>query len=144
MSFSTLNPNQKSEINVTPLIDVLLVLLIIFMVIVPLTPTGLRAVVPQPPLKAVTLPPPEDTVILHIYSGANGGATRYSINRQAVAKPEVVSRLTNIFATRQERVMFVKGDPGLQFSSIAEAIGLGHQAMATEIGVLTPKSESAD
>ncbi len=140
MSFSTLNSNQKSEINVTPLIDVLLVLLIIFMIIVPLTPTGLRAVVPQPPLKAATLPPPEDAVVLQVHSGANGGAASYSINRQVVAKPEIVSRLTTIFATRQERVMFVKGDPGLQFSSIAEAIGLGHQAMVTDIGVLTLKS----
>jgi biopolymer transport protein ExbD len=145
MSFSTGNSSQTSEINVTPLIDVLLVLLIIFMVLVPLTPIGLRAIAPQPaPKSSVPPPTPPETIVLQVHAGLNGGAPSYSINEQTVAKADLVRRLTAIFATRQERVMFVKGDPDLQFSSIAEVIGFGHQAMVTDIGVLTPKAEKGE
>jgi biopolymer transport protein TolR len=145
MSFSTGSSNQTSEINVTPLIDVLLVLLIIFMVLVPLTPIGLKALAPQPAPKSVAPPPDEPkTIVVQVHAGANGGAPSYTINQQAVAKEDLVSRLRAIFVNRQERVMFVKGDPELEFSSVAEVIGFGHQAMVTDIGVLTPRMEKTE
>jgi biopolymer transport protein TolR len=139
MSFSTGNSNQTSEINVTPLIDVLLVLLIIFMVLVPQASTGLRALSPQPAVQAE--PQPADPIVLQVHAGVGGALPSYSINQQPVAREAVVARLTAIFALRQQRVMFVKGDPGLEFNSVAEAIALGHQATASDIGILTPKAE---
>src|SRR6185312_3273116 len=143
MSFSTAGSSQTSEINVTPLIDVLLVLLIIFMVIVPLTPTGLTALAPQPAPKS-TAPPPEDPIILQVHSGMNGEAPSYTINQHPVAKADLVSRLTAIMAVRQQKVMFLKGDPGLSFNVMAEAISLSHRGSATDIGVLTSKAEKGE
>jgi biopolymer transport protein ExbD/biopolymer transport protein TolR len=126
-----------SEINVTPLIDVLLVLLIIFMVIVPIVPKGLEALVPQPP-KNKTPPPDNDRTIVVQVLGTNA-ATAYKINDDSFAKSSLEAKLAEIFATRQEKVMFVKGDPEMDYGKIAEVIDFGHQAGVDNIGIITPR-----
>jgi biopolymer transport protein TolR len=131
-----------SDINVTPLIDVLLVLIIIFMVIQPTTPRGLEALVPQPP-KPNAPPPPENdrTIVVQVEPGG-GGVPIYKINDQQFQKADIAPELTKIFSTRQEKVMFVKGDKTMDFGAIAEVIGFGKSADVTNVGIITPQVEA--
>ena len=131
----------SSDINVTPLIDVLLVLIIIFMVIQPQNPKGLEALVPQPPKDQKQPPPDNDrTIVLQVINA--GGVPTYKINDQAFAKSDVTSELTKIFSIRAEKVMFIKGDKDLSFGPVAEAIGFGKAADVTNIGIITPQVEA--
>ena len=130
-----------SDINVTPLIDVLLVLLIIFMVIVPVTPKGLDTLVPQPPKDHKDQPENDRTIVVQVLSNG-AGAPSYKINQDDFAKAALEPKLAEIFSTRQEKVMFVKGDKDLDFSKVAEVIDFGHQAGVDNIGLITPRVEA--
>jgi len=128
----------KSDINMTPMIDVLLVLIIIFMVITPLTPKGLEALVPQPP------PPGQKqslsdqrTVVIVIDANHN-----MMINAEPTTEATMGDRLTEIFKTRAERVVFVKGDPSIDFQYVAKAIDIAHGAGIDKVGLMTAKVEA--
>jgi len=128
----------KSEINMTPMIDVLLVLIIIFMVITPLTPKGLEALVPQPPPpNAKPNQSDQRTVVIVIDKDHN-----MQINSEGVLEANLQTRLEEIFKTRAERVVFVKGDPSLEFRWVAKAIDIAHGAGIDRVGLMTAKVEA--
>lgn len=127
------------DINVTPMIDVLLVLLIIFMVIVPVTPKGLDALVPQPPKNPQQQQQPNDRTIVVQVLYRPGNTPTYKINETDVQKAELLPKLTDIYANRAERVMFVKGDDDIDFRYVAEVIDIGRAANVDHIGLMTPK-----
>jgi len=127
----------SSEINVTPMIDILLVLLIIFMVIVPVTPKGLAALAPHPPKGDPERDPGRAIVVQLLHSP--GQALAYKINEADFAKSELLPKLTAIYANRAERVMFVKADDGIEFRYVAEVIDIGRAANVDHIGLMTPK-----
>ena len=116
----------------TPMIDILLVLLIIFMVITPLAPVGLQASIPQD--GPVTAAPPQPPLVVQVQ--ANGMTL---VNSQAVPIAELSTKLLAIFHGRPGSVMFVDGAAGLSYGEVAHVIDIAKGAGISTVGLL-PKS----
>jgi biopolymer transport protein TolR len=124
-----------ADINIVPLIDVLLVLLIIFMVITPLTPTGLNAQIPQPATDRSS----EVAVVVQV--AANG---ILKINGEESSWDGLGARMRTIFAHRADKDAFVTGEKGVAFSEVARAIDVMTSAGIQHVGLLTRSMQASE
>ena len=135
MSVGGSNRGIVSEMNVVPLIDVLLVLLVIFMII-PHHQTGLRAEIPQPATDSAPPKTEPDIIVIQVLDGGS-----LKINQQPVTWDSLRSRLDEIFSRRADHTAFVSGDSGIEFQVVAKVIDVMDAAGISSVGLLTPQME---
>jgi biopolymer transport protein TolR len=117
----------NAQMNVTPLVDVLLVLLIIFMIAPRNDPHGLETQLPQDSLKEQPTKPPDTAIVLQVLRGS-GNESLLRINREDVAWPDLAARLRGIYKLRASKIMFIHGDQDVEFGQIARAIDAAREA----------------
>jgi biopolymer transport protein TolR len=128
-----------AEMNVVPLIDILLVLLIIFMAISPTISMGLNALVPQPapPNQQADIQREQQTIVVQVF-----GDGKLKINEENATWDGLAARLDQIFKMRAQKIAFVKGDDTVYFGDVARAIDIMREAGIEKVGLLTPRMES--
>jgi biopolymer transport protein TolR len=135
MAFSISNSTQQSEINVTPLIDVLLVLLIIFMVIVPVTPRGLESRVPQESKASAPVVGPVSLRVLAGDAARLDAKVSYEVDGRVVDRAQLQDALLASLRVRAERSVYVSASPELSYREVVAAVGAAKAAGANTIGL---------
>ena len=139
MSMMLGSKGVHAEINVTPLIDVLLTLIITFLVAMPAHPYGEEALAPHPgdPKNAA---PVERTIVVQVIdSGAR--VPKVQINYEDVSWDQLQARLQDIYKMRAEKVLFVRADKDIDWDFAAQVVGIAHNAGIGKVGLMTPKLE---
>jgi biopolymer transport protein ExbD len=127
--------------NVTPLIDVLLVLLIIFMVLV--HHRGEQVEIPQFNSSTIQLPGPDGVIVVELYDGGEGKPPAVRINRKEVGWNKLDSALREIYEKRKNKVVFLKGDPEIDYQYVAEAVDIAHHAGVDRVGLMGQETRFA-
>ena len=144
MAFSTNGSSRgdglSSEINVTPLIDVLLVMLIIFMVIVPVVPRGLSSPIPSTSPASVADEASDHPILVRVFGDRL--ATRYVVDGAGLSRADISPRLVALLSKMSVRQVLVQADPNLDFATVVDLIDAGKAAGAESIGLVTPATEN--
>jgi biopolymer transport protein ExbD len=122
-----------NDINVTPMIDVLLVLLIIFMMVIPMSRKAIDLQLPDPTPDNTPSGPPPSQIVLEVLPG-----NTFKINTQPVAKADLARRLKEIYDPRPDKIIFIKGDPTVKYSDVISAMDVARGA-GVKIIATTPK-----
>jgi biopolymer transport protein ExbD len=126
------------SINVTPLIDVLLTLIIVFMVVVSMDQErGEVAQIPQPDQKQTAAQTQSRAIVIQVVWTTKDQAPTLKINRDDVRWEDLDTKLTQIYLTRAEKVAFVRGDADVDFQYVADVIDVAHHAGVQRVGLLT-------
>jgi biopolymer transport protein ExbD len=135
MAMSGGNPGSglSNEINVTPMIDVLLVLLIIFMMVIPMSRKAIDLQLPDPTPDNTNSGPPPSQIVLEVLPGGT-----FRINTQPVAKADLAKKLKEIYDPRPDKIIFVKGDPTVKYSDVIAAMDAARGA-GVKVIAATPK-----
>ena len=129
---------SRAQINVTPLIDVLLTLIVMFMLVVSMDKTYQeKAQIPQPDQKPAPTQPEARTIVIQVLWTAKDQAPSVKINQDDVPWQELENRLARIYLTRVEKVAFVRGDADVDFQYVADVIDQAHHAGVQRIGLMT-------
>ena len=131
MAFSTGSSSRSANINVTPLIDVLLVLLIIFMVIVPTRQRGMESSIPQGKATGAQLPPVTVQVVHH----SPTAAAQYLVDHHVVPSENLQPLLQSMFAIRQDHTLIVQADRDLSYQQVAAVVSVGRLAGAGQVSL---------
>ncbi len=123
---------ERAQINMTPMIDVLLVLIIIFMVITPITPRGLNTLVPQPPSAGPEAAEPSHDIVITV----RGDGTAL-LNQEPLDLAELQARLERLYKSGATRVIFVRGEKSIEFARVAEVIDLARGAGVYRVALMT-------
>lgn len=135
MAMSGGNPSSglTNEINVTPMIDVLLVLLIIFMMVIPMSRKAIDLQLPDPTPQPDQAGPPPSQIVLEVLPG-----NTFKVNSQPVSKEELGKKLKEIYDPRPDKIIFVKGDPAVKYSDVIAAMDVARGA-GVKVIATTPK-----
>ena len=125
-----------NEINVTPMIDVLLVLLIIFMMVIPMSRKALDLQLPDPTPQPPSSEPPPAQIVLEVLPGQV-----YRINTQPIPKAMLTDSLTSIYKDRPEKIIFVKGDPKVKYQDVIWAMDQARGAGVKIIGTVPKETQ---